>query len=347
MRREAAIERIGGADPGAAQPEIAADPSWAEIEKTRRADIGKQPDAGFRHRQHRALGRDAEGAVDRDAGAAAHRDAVDDCDIGLRIAVDMADQLVFLAEEDGCQRAVAGEAAPGLVNRADIAAGAEGALAGAADQDRLDAGVLGPGAQHRIEAAVHVERKGVEGLRPVQRDRRNIALASKQDVLVSHPASQGEDEERVDLAAVEDDKALDKAERHLYDGDLVEIAAGREELAVAVVHDAHRETSDEGLGTAIRDAADLRRADDMAIAVRLEDVGLAHRHDAIGQHALRGGIDDAVAQPGLVALPVGDQITAVLDKEIEPILQPVIVDSIGISSINVADRKAKCKIDKM
>src|SRR6266513_3551119 len=153
-----------------------------------------------------------------------------------------------------------------------------------------------------------------------------------------------EHQKRVDLAAVEDDKALDKAERHLCDGDLVEIAAGREELAVAVVHDAHGEKIGAGLGNAIRDAADLRRADDMAIAVRLEDVGLAHRHDAIGQHARRGGIDDAVAQPGLVALPIGDQITAVLDKEIGPVLQSVIVDAIGISGIEVADREAQREI---
>ena len=183
MRRKTAIERIGGADPDAAQAEIAADPSRTEIEKACRADIGKQPNAGFRHRQHRALGRDSISAVDRDAGAAAHRDPVDDRDIGLRVAADAADQLVFLTEKRGRQGVVAGEAATRFVDRPDVTAGAEGALAGAADQHRLDAGVLGPGAQHRIEAAVHVERKGVEGLRPVQRYGRDPALASKQDVL--------------------------------------------------------------------------------------------------------------------------------------------------------------------
>src|SRR2546423_5841526 len=128
-------------------------------------------------------------------------------------------------------------------------------------------------------------------------------------LLGSAVESEREHQKRVDLAAVEDDKALDKAERHLCDGDLVEIAAGREELAVAVVHDAHREKIGAGLGTAIRDAADLRRADDMAIAVRLEDVCPSPPHDAVRQHAPRGGIDDAVAQPRLRALPVGDPIT--------------------------------------
>src|SRR5947207_2164021 len=48
--------------------------------------------------------------------------------------------------------------------------------------------------------------------------------------------------------------------------------------------------------------------------------------------------------PGPVALPVGDQITAVLDKEIGPVLQPVIVDAIGISSVEIADREAQREI---
>jgi len=37
-------------------------------------------------------------------------------------------------------------------------------------------------------------------------------------------------------------------------------------------------------------------ADDVAVAVRLEDVGAPHRHDPIGQHARDAAIDDAVAQ---------------------------------------------------
>jgi len=80
----------------------------AQIQKPGRADIGKQPDPGFRHRQQGALGGDPVGPVHRNAGAAAHRDPVDDREIGLREAMDMPDDLVFLAKEDGGQLAVAG-----------------------------------------------------------------------------------------------------------------------------------------------------------------------------------------------------------------------------------------------
>jgi len=161
MGGETAIECVRRAGPGAGQTEIATDPPRAQIQEAGRADIGKEADPGLRHRQHRALGRDPKSAVDRDPGAAPHRDAVDDRDIRLRVAVNMADQLIFLAEEHGGQRAVAGEAAPGLVDRADIAAGAEGALAGAADQDGVDVRIIGPGAQHRVETAIHRQGEGV------------------------------------------------------------------------------------------------------------------------------------------------------------------------------------------
>ena len=66
------------------------------------------------------------------------------------------------------QRGVAGDAAPGLVDRANIAAGAEGALAGAADHDGMDHGFVRPGPQHRGETPVHAEREGIQCLGPVQ-----------------------------------------------------------------------------------------------------------------------------------------------------------------------------------
>ena len=42
-------------------------------------------------------------------------------------------------------------------------------------------------------------------------------------------------------------------------------------------------------------------------------------------------------RPGLVALAVGDQIAAIVDKEIRPFLEPVVVDAIGIGGEQVAD----------
>src|SRR5258708_6009480 len=77
--------------------------------------------------------------------------------------------------------------------------------------------------------------------------------------------SQRDHQERVDLLAVEDDEALDKAMRGLRDIDAVEVATGREELAVAIVHDPYREEVGARRGDAAFDPVDAGRADDMAI----------------------------------------------------------------------------------
>ena len=59
--------------------------------------------------------------------------------------MDLADQPVFLAKEHRGQVGGAADPAPGLPDRAHIAAGAEGAPAGAADEDRVHRRVFGPG----------------------------------------------------------------------------------------------------------------------------------------------------------------------------------------------------------
>ena len=81
-------------------------------------------------------------------------DAVDHRDIRLGEAVDAPDERVFVAEE---VRGAAGApriAAPRVVDRAHIAAGAEGAVAGAAHHHGLDRRVRLPVAQCRVDAAV-------------------------------------------------------------------------------------------------------------------------------------------------------------------------------------------------
>ena len=52
--------------------------------------------------------------------------------------------------------------------------------------------------------------------------------------------------------------------------DAVEIAAGREQAGVAAMHDAHGEEIGARLRDPVLDPVDARRADDMAVAVRLE-----------------------------------------------------------------------------
>src|SRR6185503_18043862 len=88
-------------------------------------------------------------------------------------------------------------------------------------------------------------------------------------------------QQRVDLVAVEHDDALDEAAWLGRDVHAVAIDAGGEQHGVAVVHGAH----DQEMRACRRDAGrvvlDPDRADDVAIALRLVDVGIAQRRHAI------------------------------------------------------------------
>src|SRR5438477_287154 len=46
---------------------------------------------------------------------------------------------------------------------------------------------------------------------------------------------------------------------------------------------------------------------------------------------------DGRAKPGLVAFAVGDQVAAILDEEIRPFLEPVVVDAVGIGGDQLMD----------
>ena len=82
--------------------------------------------------------------------------------------------------------------------------------------------------------------------------------------------------------------------RSLPDGAIgVEIEAGRENVALAVVHDAHHHERRLALGLVAAVLHDVRQAEDVAVALLLVDVGLAERGDPVDQHALGVGVDDA------------------------------------------------------
>jgi len=100
VRGKAAIKRVGRPQPCAGQAEVAAYLPGATVEKPRGADIGKQPDRGLGHSEERTLGGDAIRTVNGNPGTAAHRDPVDDRDVRLGKAMDVANQLVFFAKED-------------------------------------------------------------------------------------------------------------------------------------------------------------------------------------------------------------------------------------------------------
>src|SRR5262249_56743407 len=82
------------------------------------------------------------------------------------------------------------------------------------------------------------------------------------------PILQWDNQQRVDLLAVEDDEALDKAIGLAGQIDAVEIAAGRKEAHLAVMHDAHGDKVRMCLRHRRIDPLDADRADDVAVAVR-------------------------------------------------------------------------------
>ena len=108
------------------------------------ADVGKKADADFRHGESEIVARDAVRAMHRNADAAAHDDAVDRAPHRACGRLDPGVESVFLAQER--QRLVVPPRAAEIVERADIAAGGEGAPAARGDDDPRDRGIVLPSA---------------------------------------------------------------------------------------------------------------------------------------------------------------------------------------------------------
>src|ERR1700690_4099238 len=77
--------------------------------------------------------------------------------------------------------------------------------------------------------------------------------------------SQRDDEQRIDLPAVEDDEALDEAEGSAAHIDAVKIAAGGEEAHSAVMHDPRDEDIGARLGHLAIDRQDTGWADEATV----------------------------------------------------------------------------------
>jgi hypothetical protein len=183
MGRKPAVKHVCSGQSGAGEPEIASDLPGTAVEKPRGPDVGKEPDPGLRHRKKSAFRRNAVGPVDRDPGPAAHRDPIDDRDIGLEKPLDLPDQMVFLAKEHRGQVRVTTDTPSRFVNRAHIAAGAERPVAGAADDDGMHRRVRRPCTQGRLEPPVVVEGQRIERLWPVDRQGRESAFAAEEDLV--------------------------------------------------------------------------------------------------------------------------------------------------------------------
>ena len=179
---EAAIDGVGRGRARAGQRQIGSGKSRRARQQKAGADVGKIADRDFRHGDRRALGDDAVRRMRRQPDAAAHDDAVHQRDHRLAIARDQNIQFVFSRPEFFREFIVA--RLRRIIKRADIAAGGKSSPAGAVEQDGADGRIVRPGAQQRRHGGNHVERDGVERLRPVERDAAQRAVGADDDVAV-------------------------------------------------------------------------------------------------------------------------------------------------------------------
>src|SRR5215471_391019 len=73
----------------------------------------------------------------------------------------------------------------------------------------------------------------------------------------------------------------------------------------------------------------------MPVTLRLVDIGLAERADAILQHVARGRVDEAQRQPGVEILCRGHPVRAILGKKIGPAFEFVAVEAVDVVGIEL------------
>ena len=147
-------------------------------QKIGRPDVGKKADADFRHGKDEIVAADAMRAMQRNADAAAHDDAVDQRDIGLGIGLDAAVEDIFLRPEPELAGVIGGFAL--FVKQADVAAGAEGAPLALRD-DEFDLRIMLPKIERPGDFAHHIQGQRIERLWPIERDEAGFAAFFEQD----------------------------------------------------------------------------------------------------------------------------------------------------------------------
>jgi hypothetical protein len=187
-----ATKRVRGANALASQREIGPNTTGRARQQERRANIGKEPNTDFRHRDRRALCDDTMGRVRRQPDAATHYQSVHHRNDRFCVTCDEDIEPVFgrpKARREGVTRlrylVLAGHILGSLVKRADVAAGAKAALAGPIEQHRADGRVGGPSPQQRRHGERHVERNGIQGLRAIERDAAQRAVAPHDQIIVA------------------------------------------------------------------------------------------------------------------------------------------------------------------
>src|SRR5271166_2475098 len=184
MRRDACGDRIGGIEPFSGKRAIGAELAGQARQEPRRSYIGKKADANLGHRESEPVARHAVRAVNRDADAAAHDDAVDQRHIGLAVVFDAGIERIFGTKELERFRMTPGAAE--VIEGAKIAACRKGAPAIRGYDHAHDRRIALPLDELLRERAHHDVRDGIERARPIEDDVARHALALEQDVGFGH-----------------------------------------------------------------------------------------------------------------------------------------------------------------
>ena len=83
------------------------------------------------------------------------------------------------------------------------------------------------------------------------------------------------------------------------------------------------------------------RRHDVPVALRLVDVGVAQRLDAVAQHRAALGVEHRERQASVFVLGGGDAVAAVLGEELRPVFQPAFVERVSIAGVKALHRLLK------
>ncbi len=162
---EAAIQRVGGADLDPGDPQINTDFAGDSRQEIAAANVREITDGHFRHPQPAALGDHPQIRALGQAHAATQDVAVHQRQHRFAVVVKGQVEGVFLEEEIQMDRQPVLVA---VVQRTDIATGAEGLFAAAAQNHGINFVILGPGIQLLLQRPDHVQGDRVQTRRAVE-----------------------------------------------------------------------------------------------------------------------------------------------------------------------------------
>ena len=117
----------------------------------------------------------------------------------------------------------------------------------------------------------------------------------------------------------------------------VAVLAGGCFWGVEAVYEHVKGVIDVRSGFAGGDGLDEDGGDDVPVALRLVDVGVAQRRHAVAQHGAALGIEDGEGKAARLVLGGGDAVGAVLGEEGGPVLEPVLVEGVGVAGVQALD----------